>query len=329
MRRILVIKKLYLTAGLLFLFLNICRGDEQLKKTSFIPLWSPQAQFAGYYVAYEKGIYKKQGLDVTIIPGGPANPPGQLLKAGKADFGIMWLTAGIRESSRERSLVNIAQMTQRSALILVAKKSSGIRSPQDMNGKRISFWEGDLNIQPKAFIKKFNLAVKTIPQSYSVNLFLRGGVDVVSAMWYNEYHTILDAGIDEDELSTFFYDQYDLNFPEDGIYVQADKRSKDPALCGSFVKASLEGWDYAFAHEEETLDIILKYMRAAKVPANRVHQKWMLGKMKELMRRKDNSGSPGTLNEQDYERVSSEMLKLGEIRNKPEYDLFYQPVVNK
>ena len=66
---------------LLFLITHEVRADEKtLKKVSFIPQWVPQAQFAGYYVAHELGIYKKHGIDLTIISGGPERQPSDLLK---------------------------------------------------------------------------------------------------------------------------------------------------------------------------------------------------------------------------------------------------------
>ncbi len=314
---------------LVLLFLaGVASAQTNLKKVSFIPLWSPQAQFAGYYVAYEKGFYRDHGLDVKIIQGGPKDPPDQLLKSGKADFGIMWLSAGIRERAHGIPFVNIAQITQRSALMLVAKKSSGINSPRDMNGKKIGVWEGDLSIQPKAFIKKYKLHIEIVPQGYTVNLFLRGGVDVASAMWYNEYNTVINSGVNKDELTTFFYYDYGLNFPEDGIYTMSKTAAKDPEECSEFVKASFDGWKYAFTHEGEALDIVLKYMRTAGVPANRVHQKWMLEKMIDLM--KDGSGKiTWTLNEKDYERVASELAKFGDIKSIPEFGQFYEPAIQK
>jgi NitT/TauT family transport system substrate-binding protein len=311
-----------------FIAINV-QGEEKTKKVSFIPLWSPQAQFAGYYVAYEKGIYKKYGIDAVIIRGGDQNSPAQLLKTGKADFGILWLSAGIRERASGTPIVNIAQITQRSALILVAKKSSGITQPQDLNGKKISLWQGDLRIQPKAFIKKYRLNVTMVPQSYTINLFLRGGVDATSAMWYNEYHTILNTGLNENELTTFFYDQHGLNFPEDGIYTMERTFAKDPKLCTDFVKASLEGWQYSFDHEDEALAIVLKYMKDAGLPANSMHQKWMLDKMKSLIMPDRNQQLLGILKKEDYERVSSELKKNGDISQSPDFNRFSMPVINK
>ena len=113
---------------LILIFANVpgLRAEEALKRASFIPQWSPQAQFAGYYVAYEKGFYKKHGIDLTILQGGPDRPSSQFLTKGKADFATLWLSTAIRMRASGQGIINIGQMIQRSALMLVAKKSSNI-----------------------------------------------------------------------------------------------------------------------------------------------------------------------------------------------------------
>lgn len=297
-------------------------AEIALKKASFIPQWSPQAQFAGYYVAYEKGFYKKYGVDLTILQGGPNQSPTDFLERRKADFVSLWLSTAMQRRSHGVKLINIGQVMQRSALMLIAKKSSNIKTPQDMNGKKVGIWGADFQIQPRAFFKKYNLHINVIPQSFSVNLFLRGGVDVASAMWYNEYHTIINSGLNEDELTTFFFYDYGLNFPEDGIYVLEDTYRKDPALSCAFVRASLEGWLYAFAHPEEALDIVLNYISRAKGPANRVHQRWMLARMKDLILPVDKASTLGNLQPSDYEGVGRELFASGLIRTIPAYNSF-------
>ncbi|MGH7799844.1 MAG: ABC transporter substrate-binding protein [Thermodesulfobacteriota bacterium] len=319
MKRIRVI--LYI--ALFFKSISATAGESALKKVSLIPQWVPQAQFAGYYVAYELGIYKKYGIDLTIIPGGSDRPSSDFLEAQKADFATMWLSAAIQRKAHGVKLVNIAQIIQRSALILVAKKSSGIRTPEDVNYKKVGLWGADFQLQPRAFFKKHNLNVNIIPQSQSVNLFLRDGVDVVSAMWYNEYHIILNSGLNPDELTAFFFHEHGLNFPEDGIYTLEDTFKKDPDIPCAFVKASIEGWKYAFAHPEEALDIIIKYMEEAHVPASRVHQKWMLDRMKDLILPQDSQIPIGTLLPADYERVAEALKTNGLIEEIPDYKSFY------
>jgi NitT/TauT family transport system substrate-binding protein len=249
---------------LFFLVPSFVYGESPLKKATFLPQWKPQAQFAGFYVAKEKGFYERHGIDLTLLQGGPTSPSSAFLAEGKADFATMWLSNAIQMRASGHGIINIGQIMQRSALMLVAKKSRGIHRPEDINGKKVGLWGEDFQIQPRAFFKKYNLHVEVIPQSFSVNLFLRDGVEVASAMWYNEYHTILNAGLNPDELTLFFFHEHGLNFPEDGIYALEKTFIKDPALSCAFVKAIIEGWSYAFDHPDEALDIVLKYMTQAK-----------------------------------------------------------------
>lgn len=301
------------------------KSQAALEKVSLIPQWYPQAQFAGYYMAYEKGIYKRYGLDVTIISGGPENPPTQLLTEGKAHFSTTWLSSSLQNFSHGIKLVNIAQIIQKSALMFITTKSSGIKSPEDMNGKKVSVWSGDFQLQPVAFIDQFKLKVNYIEQRNSLNLFLRGGVDVISAMWYNEYHTILNSGYNPDELNTFFFYDYDLNFPEDGIYCMAKTYTENPRLCEKFVRASLEGWQYAFDHPEMTLDVIIRYKKEQHLPVNRPHQRWMLNRMKDIIIVE--GVLTGRLYRDDYLRVANELKKRQLIKEIPEFSSFYKECI--
>ncbi|MEA3332151.1 MAG: ABC transporter substrate-binding protein [Pseudomonadota bacterium] len=120
--------------GLLFLFCLLLSSAKivkaqvveaktaPLKKVTFIPQWVPQAQFAGYYVAQETGIYKEHGLDVEIISGGPKSSSSDYLKNEKSDFASLWLVTGLDLCSQGVEVVNLAQIVQRSALMLIAKK---------------------------------------------------------------------------------------------------------------------------------------------------------------------------------------------------------------
>ncbi|MFC1580572.1 ABC transporter substrate-binding protein [Thermodesulfobacteriota bacterium] len=299
-------------------------GEVSLKKATFIPQWEPQAQFAGYYVALEKGIYKKHGIDLTIIKGGPGRPSADLLRDNEADFATIWLSTAIKMRSKGIKLLNIGQMMQRSALMLVAKKKSGIRHPRDMDGKKVGLWGDDFQVQPNAFFKKYNITPITIQQARTVNLFLRDGVDVASAMYYNEYNTIINAGINPEELVTFFFHDHGLNFPEDGIYTLEETFKKDRALCKAFVRASIEGWRYAFANSNEALAIVLKYRRKENIRAQWVHQKWMMNKMKELTVPQDNLTTMGKLHHNDFKTVVKVIKDLGLIDNTPRYGEFYR-----
>jgi len=298
------------------------RADETLKKASFIPLWFPQAQFAGYYLALEKGIYRRHGIDLTIIDGGSQRPPAEYLRDGRADFAALWLTTALQRRSQGLALVNIAQFVQQSSMLLLALKSSGINTLADMAGQKVGLWGGDFDIPPRAVFDQNGLQVNVVHQSATVNLFLRGGVAVTSAMSYNEYHTILNSGVNPDELTVFPVKDHGANFPEDGLYALQQTVQRDPQLVDAFVRASLEGWDYAFAHPDEAIDVVLRVMRKARVPANRMHQQWMLSRLQDAMRVAAKDGEAGVLSRQDYQAVTSELQRTGLVRDVVDYDAF-------
>jgi NitT/TauT family transport system substrate-binding protein len=298
--------------------------ETGLTKVSFIPQWIPQAQFAGYYVAYEKGFYRQLGLEVKILQGGPEKPTFEWLAKGQATFGTLFLSDGIEKRAQGLRLINIAQIVQRSAFMLVAKKSSGITTPADINGKKVGLWQNEFVLQPRAFFRINRLKVTEIPQAATLNLFLRGGVEVASAMWYNEYHQLLNSGVNPEELTTFLLADHGVNFPEDGIYCLADMAKQRPKTCRAFVAASIEGWKYAFAHHEEALDIVMQYVNAANLASDRVHQKWMLERMRDIILPPGTAIPMGTLKQEAYEQVAQEMQINGMIKLIPEFSTFYK-----
>ncbi len=321
-----MIKRILFTLLFLSLIVPVTQG-QQLKKMSFVPHWGPHSQFAGYYIARDKGFYKKRGIDLTIITGGPKVSASNMLKNGEVDFASIWLTNAIQLVDRGADIVNIAQLINRSALMLIAKKSSGIKTPEDMNGKKIGLWGGDFSIVPIAFFNKYNISAITVMQGNSINLFFFDGIDVTSAMWYNEYHTIINSGYDPDELNTFFFADYGLNFPEDGIYCSGELYRTNPEICQQFIAATLEGWNYAFAHPDESAEIMVMHIRDAGLPANKAHQKWMLARMQDLIFTSKDTTNFDKLSEQNYEFVCEKLKEVQLITDTPPFDSFYKPII--
>ncbi len=169
---------------------------------------------------------------------------------------------------------------------------------------------------------RLGIRVREVPQAYTINLFLRGGIDVASAMWYNEYHTILSSGVDAGELNVVFLSEQGLNFPEDGLYTLEDTVRRDPAMVSAFLAATLEGWRLAFEKPDLALDSVLRRMREARIPANRVHQQWMLARMEDLMKPAGPGARAGALAPADCQSVATSMVRLGLIRKVPDPDAF-------
>jgi NitT/TauT family transport system substrate-binding protein len=297
--------------------------SKSLTPATLLVHWTPQSQFAGYYVAYEKGFYQKQGLAVRILRGGPDRNPLASLQQGEADFITMFLTGALRYRDQGIPVVNLAQIVQRSNLVLVARKDRGIRSAQDLQGKRVSLWGEDFRAAYLTFFQAQGVRPVMVPQYYSVNLFLRGGVDACAAMYYNEYHVLYQAGVDPEELTIFLLRDYGFGFPEDGIYCLESTLRQKPSVCRALAAASLEGWRYAAEHQEEALNIVMKYVREAHLPTNRMHMKWMLEAiLPTIFPDAQPSQNTGKLSARDYARTVAVMREQKLIASAPSYAVF-------
>ncbi len=307
---------------LLFYFMSlIFVGANSQTTVRFMPHWLHQAQFSGIYMAYEKGIYDKYGLDVKVLDGGPLAPMSSAFVNNGADFGTMFLSGAIELRDEVVDIINICQLSQKSALMFVTKKTSNIIRVEDFNGKKIGIWRSDFRELPMAFIDKFNIDAEIFPITSTIDLFLDDGVDIMCVMWYNEYDQIYHAGIDYEDLNTFFFFDYNLNFPEDGIYCTEEFFNQNPGICSDFVKATIEGWQYAFDHPDETIDVVLMYMKSRNIPANRAHQEWMLSIIEKVFVAENGSIS-GDLKEEDFLKTSQILIQSGSINLMPVFEEF-------
>ncbi len=300
------------------------RSDQPLRKVKLIPYWVTSAQFAGYYVGIEKGIFRKYGIDLEILPYDPFTSTEPVIRDGTADFALLWLVNALDLRNKGVDIVDIAQFSSRSSLMLITKKSSGIATIADMNGKKAGIWAG-FELPSKTLFSKYKVDVKIISIGSSNSLFLQGGVDIINANWFDEYHSILNNGYDENELNKFFFADHGLNLLEDGIYCLAEKTRKDPGLCADFVNAALESWMYAFNNQPEALDIVIRLARKENRPVNRAHQKWMLSKYRELYIPKGQKNINTVLLPRDYNSIAAILLNGGFIKSVTPYDSFYSP----
>lgn len=283
--------------------------------------WLPQTQFAGYYMAAEKGFYKEAGADIEVKPADPQIKGFHDILFRKGDFETGWLASGIimRANVPHKKLVLIAQYFQRPALMLVAKKSSGIEDVRDFRGKTLGVWDGVFSVVPRALVKKHNIhGVKIVSQGFTVEPFLTGKIDIASAMRYNEYKQILD-GLKNDPLIIFDFAELGINLPEDGLYVREDFLDENPAVCRKVVEATLKGWQYAFSHKDETVALITEIANKTEYKTTPETQRWMLDVVEELIDMNQIS-----LKKEDFERAADMLKSLKMIRTVPSYEEFYR-----
>jgi NitT/TauT family transport system substrate-binding protein len=275
--------------------------------------WVTQAQFAGYYVAQAKGFYEEEGLNVTILPGGPDIAPTQVIAGGGADVIVEWMPAALAAREKGLPLVNIAQPFASSGMMLTCLKETGITSPADFADKTLGVWFFGNEYPFLSWMSQLGLAtdgsaggVTVLKQGFNVDPLLQKQAACISTMTYNEYWQVIDAGITEDQLVTFKYEDQGVATLEDGLYVLEDKLA-DPAFQETmvkFVRASMKGWKYAEANADEAAMIVLENDQTGAQTEN--HQKRMMGEVAKLT-----AGSNGALDVAAAERTVASLLSGG------------------
>ncbi|WP_282168500.1 ABC transporter substrate-binding protein [Ruegeria atlantica] len=276
--------------------------------------WVTQAQFAGYYVAKDKGFYEEEGLDVTILPGGPDIAPTQVIAGGGADVTVEWMPAALAAREKGLPLVNIAQPFKSSGMMLTCWKDAGIAAPEDLKNRTLGVWFFGNEFPFMSWMSQLGIdtggksesGVEVLKQGFNVDPLLQRQADCISTMTYNEYWQVIDSGVNPDELVTFKYEDQGVATLEDGLYV-LEENLGDAAFVDKmerFVRASMKGWKYAEEHPDEAADIVLENDETGAQTEK--HQKRMMGEIAKLT-----SGSNGSLDPADFERTVATLLAGG------------------
>ena len=288
-------------------------ADGNANSVSLQLQWVTQAQFAGYYVALDKGFYEAEGLDVTILAGGPDIAPPQVLAGGGADAMLNWMPSALAAREKGLPVVNIAQPFKKSGLMLTCWKDTGITKVEDFRGKTIGVWFFGNEYPFLSWMSQVGIpteggadGVTVLKQGFNVDPLLNREADCISTMTYNEYGQVIDAGVNPDELVTFKYEEQGVATLEDGIYV-LEENLNDPVFVDKmvrFVRASMEGWKYAEANAEEAAGIILDNDETGA--QNEAAQIRMMGEIAKLT-----AGSTGALDVADFDRTVATLLSGG------------------
>ena len=210
-------------------------------------------------------------------------------------------------------MVNIAQPFKSSGLMLTCWKDTGIESVEDFRGKTIGVWFFGNEYPFLSWMSQAGIpteggedGVTVLKQGFNVDPLLQRQADCISTMTYNEYGQVLDAGVSEDELVTFLYEEQGVATLEDGIYT-LEENLNDPAMVeklAKFVRASMKGWQWAVANPDEAAMIVLDYDETGA--QSEEHQKRMMGEIAKLI-----DPENGALDEAAYQRTVDTLLAGG------------------
>ncbi len=275
--------------------------------------WVTQAQFAGYFVAQDRGFYEEVDLNVTIKPGGPDIAPPQVIAGGGADVIVDWMPSALASREKGVPLVNISQTFEKSGMMLTCLKSSGVTTPEKFKGETLGVWFYGNEYPFLSWMAKLGYSteggddgVTVMKQGFNVDPLLQKQAACISTMTYNEYWQVIDAGYSADDLTVFKYEDQGVATLEDGLYVLEEKL-QDEAFVEKmvrFVRASIRGWDWARVNGAEAARITLE--NDATGAQTEKHQKRMMGEIIKLL-----GNSPrgtGYLDPNDYKRTVATLL---------------------
>jgi len=283
--------------------------------------WLPQSQFAGYYMALEMDLYRKYGVKVELLDGGPdSNSLFQLIK-GDINFSTAWLSSALTTVDRGAELKLLAQIFEVSGLMLLCLKELNITKIEDLRHKSVSTWGGFLAYPVMALDMDHSLELHLLEDGVDVEKILQREIDAVAVMSYNEIFSFYDRGLKASDLTIFRMSDIGYNFPEDGLYTNRSTAENDPEVCKIVKQASIEGWQAVKRDTESALDIVMRHHERSAMKTDRRHQERMLTEVMKLIG--ISSEISGFLGQDDFNRTVDALLRIGLVREKVSYQHFF------
>ena len=271
----MTLKVLMLTVGLAA---NRIVGMAQDATIVFMPQWTAQAQFAGYYVAEAKGFYREAGVKVRIEHPSATQPAMKRLRKNECQATTLQLCQALEAVDGGIPLVNILQTSMNNAMVIVSARG---KDPLAQKGAKVGIWSVGFGQLAMCMSTKERLNYQWVRFAQNTNLFVAGALDATLAMSYNEYYQLVQAGVRMTDKNVYRFCDHGYNVQEDGVYMRRDYYATHKEQAKRFARASRKGWEWAAAHPEEALDIVMEYVDRNHIATNRTLQRLML---KEVLR---------------------------------------------
>ena len=275
------------------------RPREESDTLVFTPQWTAQAQFAGYYVAKDMGFYEEEGVNVQIIHPNVTQSAESRLRSHLSHATTLQLAQAVEIAANGVPLVNLLQTSMNSGMVVISRRG---KNPMEQRGAKVGIWAGGFTQLLESVVKEANLPFEWIQAATMVNLYIAGALDAIVAMTYNEYYQVKQAGFNLPENCIYRLADHGYNIQEDGLYVTREYYEKHKELADKFARASRRGWDYAEAHPDQALDIVMRYVDRNHIATNRILQSLMLKEILKLQYDPDSG-------EKEY-RIRPDMLQL-------------------
>ncbi len=247
-----LIKFIFLT----LIILNISIYAKQLEKVSLQLQWLDQFQFAGYYMAKEKGFYKDFGLDVDIRKYKYSIKPIDEVVKHNVNYAV-GRSSLIIDKSNNKDIVLISAIFQSSPLILLTTKDSNINTIKDFIGKKImSTPDSVSSASLQAMMNSKGVSMNDMivqKHSFNVNDLINHKTDLMASYTSNEPYLLKQKNV---KYKIFNPKDYGFDLYSDILFTSLTEVKDHPNRVVKFKYATLKGWEYAFNNIDETIKLI-------------------------------------------------------------------------
>jgi PAS domain S-box-containing protein len=234
------------------LLLCACGQAFGLERVTVQLKWRHQFQFAGYYAAQDKGYYRDEGLDVTLLEAQPGEAPVRAVLSGQAQYGI-GNSSLLLHRAAGKPVVVLASIFQHSAAALIVRRAPD-DTPIQWTGARVMLAPGNDELQAYLLRQGVKLSdLKLLTHSQRLDDLLEGKVDAMSGYITDVSYTLGRAGARYDVLSPR---AAGIDFYGDNLFTTEEELREHPERARAMRAATLRGWRYAMAHPEEIVDLI-------------------------------------------------------------------------
>ena len=302
------------------MFFLLTLNANSLQKTSVQLMWLDQFEFAGFYMAKEKGFYENLGLDVELKKFNIETDVTKEVIEKKADFGTS-SSSLLVDISENKDVLLLGSIFQSSPLILLALKDSNINYIQDIKNKKVMLTKEQqkfATLQSMLISKGITLNdVQVLDHSFNIDDLINKKTDLMLSYTTNEPFLLKEKGY---ESQIFHPKDYGFDFYEELIFTTKEFAQNNPKLVKDFYKATIMGWEYAFNNIDETAKLIHKKYN----PQNKSLESLIFeaNEMKKLAF--DKNGKIGTITQERINLIINTYRVMGLIKeNLNSEDIIY------
>jgi NitT/TauT family transport system substrate-binding protein len=264
-----------MTALVLVGMSGLARAQGNLDPVNLRLSWIASGEYVMYPYGIKKGVFKEGGIDLRVLEGSGSTPVIQSIAAGVDQFADVDLPTAVGLITKGVPIRIIANLTNKTPASIISLADKGIKTPKDLEGKKIGMTAGDANhILFPLFMKKTEIDASKVqqilfdPSSRNAALMV-GQVDAIGGYWTNDVPRI--ENVSKRSVSSLRYTNFGVNIMSRALVVNVRNLNQRELNC-RMVRTTLRAWSGAASEPAEAVQALVETYPKAGAPALNLEQ---------------------------------------------------------